>query len=76
MNKEKELLERYNIRPMKIGYRNKTKIIETDQGKYTLKVKKVCVHVCVHMHTFGGLRTANSVSEILFLHILSFSAVF
>ena len=40
MNKEKELLERYNIRPRKIGYRNKTKIIETDQGKYTLKVKK------------------------------------
>lgn len=40
MNKEKELLERYNIRPRKIGYRNKTKIIETNQGKYTLKVKK------------------------------------
>ena len=40
MNKEKELLQRYNLSPTKISYNNKTKIIYTNNGKYTLKVKK------------------------------------
>lgn len=39
MIKEKELLAQYQLTPLKISYRNKTKIIDTENGKYTVKVK-------------------------------------
>lgn len=39
MTSEKELLAQYNLTPQKVSYRNKTKIIDTKDGKYTIKVK-------------------------------------
>lgn len=39
MTREKELLSKYQLIPLKISYRNKTKIIDTKDGKYTVKVK-------------------------------------
>lgn len=40
MNEETKLLEKYNIYPIKIFYKNKTKIIITENEKYILKPKK------------------------------------
>lgn len=39
MNKEKFLLEHYNLRPLRISYKNNTKMIETDKGKFAIKLK-------------------------------------
>lgn len=39
MISEKELLAKYNLIPIKVSYKNKTKIIDTEDGKYTIKVK-------------------------------------
>ncbi len=40
MNKEQEVLERYNITPKKISYQNKVKVITTDTEGYCLKLKE------------------------------------
>lgn len=40
MNKEKEILKKYNIIPIKISYKNKLKIIKTNKNTYCLKLKE------------------------------------
>lgn len=40
MNDEKEVLKKYKIIPKKISYKNKVKIIETENKKYCLKNKE------------------------------------
>lgn len=39
MNKEQEILNKYNIVPIRFSYKNKIKIIETENDKYTIKQK-------------------------------------
>lgn len=39
MNKIQEVLNRYQLSPTKVSYKNKTKMIETSQGKFAVKIK-------------------------------------
>ena len=39
MNREKVLLENYNLMPLRISYKKHTKIIETENGKFIIKLK-------------------------------------
>ncbi len=68
MNKELELLERYNIQPIKISYNNKTKIISTTDGKYALKVKSSpnqSIYQYLDSHNFNNyLRQINDPEEV------------
>lgn len=55
MNNERKILEKYNLSPIKISYRHKTKIVDTDNGKYTLKVKTTnnkSIHRYLDAHNF------------------------
>ena len=39
MNKIKEILQRYELIPKQMSYQNHTRMIQTDQGKYVVKIK-------------------------------------
>lgn len=39
MNREKELLDHYNLKANHISYKRKTKVLETETGKYVIKLK-------------------------------------
>lgn len=67
MNKEQELLERYNIIPTKISYQNKTKVITTNTESYCLKIKSSptnSIYQYLDTHNFQNyLRQINDLND-------------